>query len=75
MLGLDDGIWSGNLNAADVLFLIAAIIFAIAAVLPHVRRTATHTDVDGHAHRTTVDFGISLVPLGLCLVSIAWLVL
>lgn len=69
MLGIDDGIWNGNYNAADVLFLIAAIIFAIAAVLPHVR---THR-VDGV--RTHVDVGVSLVPVGLCLASIAWLVL
>ena len=70
MLAVDDGIWSGNLDAADVLFLIVAIVFAIAAVFPFVRRVPT---ADGT--RTRVDFGVSLVPLGLCLVSIAWLVL
>ena len=69
MIAIDDGIWQGNLDAADVLFAIAAIIFALAAVMPHVRRS---TAADGHTH---VDFGVSLVPLGLCLVSIAWLIL
>lgn len=66
MLGIDDGIWSGNLNAADVLFLIAAIVFAVAAILPFAHRTA-----DG----TRVGVGVSLVPAGLCLLAIAWLVL
>jgi hypothetical protein len=70
VIGVDDGIWAGNLDAADVLFLIAAVVFAIAAILPHVRRVPT---VDGS--RTHIDFGVSLVPAGLCLVAIAWLVL
>ena len=65
MLGVDDGIWSGNFNVADILFLIAAIVFAIATILPHTRR------VDG----ARVEYGVSLVPLGLCLVSLAWMAL
>jgi hypothetical protein len=69
MFAVDDGIWAGNLDAADVLFLIAAIVFAIAAILPHVRRST----VDGT--RTVIDFGVSLVPAGLCLLAIAWLIL
>jgi len=68
MLGVDDGIWSGNLNAADVLFLIAAIVFGVAALAPHFARAPDGT-------RTRVGFGVSLVPLGLCLVSVAWLIL
>ncbi len=66
MLAVDDGIWSGNLDAADVLFLIAAIVFAVAAIIPHFG-----TRTDGGRR----DFGVSLVPLGLCLLSIAWMVL
>ena len=61
MIAVDDGISSGNLNLADVLFLIAAIIFGIAALLPlRVRPIALES---------------VLIPAGLCLVSIAWLVL
>jgi len=71
MIAVDDGIWQGNFDFADVLFLIATVIFLIAAVWPHVRRTTT---VDGHAH-TRVDFGVSLTPLGLALVSLGLLVL
>ena len=66
MLGVDDGLMDGNLNAADILFLIAAVVFLIAAILPH-----THSRTAG----TRLDVDISLVPLGLCLLSIAWLVL
>jgi hypothetical protein len=67
MFAVDDGLWVGNLNAADWLFLIAAIVFGLAAVLPHTHR--------GRTEGVRFDLGISLVPLGLCLVSIAWLVL
>jgi hypothetical protein len=63
-------ITSGNYDAADVLFLLAAIIFAVAALLPIVRRSR---GVDGTT--TRIDFGVSLVPAGLCLATIAWLVL
>jgi hypothetical protein len=69
MIAIDDGIWSGNLNLADVFLLIAAIIFFIAALLPHFRRRV----VDGTVVRT--DYAVSLVPLGLCLVAIAFMVL
>jgi hypothetical protein len=33
LLGVDDGIFQGKLNLADVFFLIATIVFAIAFVL------------------------------------------
>lgn len=66
MLGVDDGIWQGNLDLADVLFLIAAIVFAIAAVMPHIGR---------RTEGARFDLGLSLVPLGLCLVAFAWTVL
>lgn len=67
MFAVDDGIMNGNFNLADVLFLIAAIIFAIAAILPF-----THQAVDGTAR---VGVRTALIPVGLCLISIAWLVL
>jgi len=69
MVAVDDGWWSGNLNLADALFLIAAIVFFVAGLLPHFRRRA----VDGAVVRT--DYAVSLVPFGLCLVAIALLVL
>lgn len=61
----------GHVDLADVLFLIAAIVFAIAAILPaftHVRNPDGTSD-------TRVNFGLSLVPLGLCLLSVAWFVI
>lgn len=33
MFAVDDGLWAGYFNAADVLFLIATILFVIQAVL------------------------------------------
>lgn len=33
MIGIDDGIASGNLNAADIFFLIAVIVAVVAAAL------------------------------------------
>lgn len=66
MVAVDDGLVDGNLNVADTLFLIAAVVFAIAAILPHTRpRTAG----------VGRDLTVSLVPLGLCLVAVALLVL
>jgi hypothetical protein len=56
----------GHVDGADVLFLIAAIIFGIAAILPH-----THHRTEG----ARLDLGVSLIPAGLCLISIAWLIL
>jgi hypothetical protein len=52
---------SGHVDAADVLFLIAAIIFAVAALLPLRTRP--------------VALEAMLVPAGLCLVAVAWLLL
>jgi hypothetical protein len=66
MFAVDDGIWAGNLDAADVLFLIAAVVFGIAAVLPHTIR---------RSEGARLDLGVSLVPAGLCLLAIAWLIL
>lgn len=39
MLGIDDGLWSGNLNAADIFFLLATILAVVAALLA---AAATH---------------------------------
>ena len=59
LLAVDDGIWSGNLNFADVLFLIAAIVFAIAAVIAFQVKTLY----------------AALTSVGLCAIAVAWLVL
>jgi len=61
MIGVDDGIWSGNLNAADVLFAVAMILFAAAALIAAVGKP--------DPTRST------LIPLGLALVALAWLAL
>ena len=55
------GIASGHATGADWLFLIAAILFGLAALLPlRVRPVAVES---------------MLLPVGLCLVAIAWLIL
>jgi hypothetical protein len=59
MLAVDDGIFNGNFNFADVLFLIAAIVFGVATFIAFSRQTVES----------------ALVPLGLTLVSVALLVL
>jgi len=59
MLAVDDGLLQGNFDVADILFLIAAIVFGIATFIA--------------ATRSTVE--AALVPLGLTLVAVAWLVL
>jgi hypothetical protein len=61
MIAVDDGITNGNLNWADVLFLIAAILFFVEALL---RASAKPEPTRG-----------VLVPLGLTLIAIAWLLL
>jgi hypothetical protein len=55
------GITSGHVLLADWLFLIAAVFFAIAAILAWSRRPDPSNG--------------ALVPIGLCLVAVAWLVL
>ena len=59
MFAVDDGIFSGNANLADIFFLIAAILFGIAAVFAFQVKTMYAT----------------LISVGLCLVSLGWLVL
>jgi hypothetical protein len=59
LLAVDDGLIRGNLDAADLLFLVAAVVFGVAAFLRFTARA--------------VDAG--LVAVGLCLTAIAWLVL
>ena len=69
MLGVDDGIVNGNLNAADVLFLIGAILFGVGALVA----IPTATTTPGRA-RAALWHGF-LIGAGLCLVAIAWLIL
>lgn len=59
LLAVDDGIFQGNLNLADIFFLIAAILFGIAAVFAYQVKT----------------FYATLISAGLCLVALGWLVL
>jgi hypothetical protein len=51
----------GHVDGADVLFLIAAVIFAAAALLPLRARP--------------IALEAMLIPAGLCLTAIAWLIL
>lgn len=59
LLAVDDGIINGNLDAADVLFLLAAVLFGVAAFL---RLSAKAVDA-------------GLVALGLCVAAVAFLIL
>lgn len=58
---LADALISGHVTLADWLFLLAAVAFVIAAVLAWSRRPDPTTG--------------ALVPIGLALVAIGWLVL
>lgn len=61
LLAADDGIWAGKLTLADVFFLIAAIVFAIAFVI---RIMVKPVPID------TV-----MIAAGLFCVAVGWLVL
>lgn len=54
---------NGHVDLADVLFLIAAIVFAVATIAGYVRQAVPR------------DWLPILIPLGLTLVAVAWLVL
>lgn len=68
MNAVDDGLFNGNLDLADVLFLVAAVLFVIAAVLSVPVRTAG-TAVAGRAWVWVVGF------VGLACISLGFLVL
>jgi hypothetical protein len=55
------GLFTGHVTLADWLFLIAAILFAIAGILAWTRRPDPTTG--------------ALVPIGLALIAVGWLVL
>lgn len=57
----DEGIWSGNANFADVMFLVAFILFVIGAVIAWA--------IQPRAMWATV------VAIGLACVSLGWMVL
>jgi len=59
LFAADDGIWQGNLNLADILFLIAAILFGIGAFIAYSVKT----------------FYATLIAAGLACVALGWLVL
>ena len=61
MLAVDDGLWSGNFDAADICFLIATILFAIAFVVRVIMKPIP------------IDF--TLVAAGLTAVALAWLLM
>jgi hypothetical protein len=61
LLAADQGIFHGNLNAADIFFLIATIVFAIALIF---RLTIRPIPIDG-----------VLIATGFVCVALAWLLL
>lgn len=59
----------GHVDLSDWLFLIAAIVFFVAAIVPLFKRVADGT-------RAPLAVSVEqIIAVGLCLVSIAWLVL
>lgn len=61
MLAVDDGFFTGNFNVADLCFLIATIVFAIAFLI---RALAKPASLDA-----------TLVAAGFTAVALGWLVL
>ncbi len=61
MLSVDDGFFSGNFNVADLCFLIATILFAIAFLIRALARP--------------VPLAETLIAGGLTAVALAWLVI
>jgi hypothetical protein len=59
LLAADDGFVHGKLDLADLLFLIAAILFGVGAFIAFSVKT----------------FYATLIAVGLCLTAIAWFVL
>lgn len=59
LFGIDDGLVNGNVNMADVFFLVAMIVFIVAAVI----RFLAHA------------WDSAFVATGLAVLSLAWLVL
>lgn len=59
-LAVDDGLVQGNLDIADLCFLVAVVIFLFLAIYAWVK---------------SKDFVSGLSPLGLCLVALGLLVL
>jgi hypothetical protein len=71
MIAVDDGLVNGNLNLADVFFLVAGILFALAAILAYVY---SRPRPNGAAVNVAWWPGV-LTPLGLALVAFGWFVL
>jgi hypothetical protein len=65
LFALDDGITNGNYNAADILYVIAAVLFLVAAVLLHPRTTADARPYP--LNGSVAAIGLGLVALGLFL--------
>lgn len=60
MFAVDDGLWAGNFDAADVLFLVALVVFVIAAALAGMDRPDPTRG--------------ALIPIGFALLSLAFLI-
>jgi hypothetical protein len=58
---ISDALISGHITLADWLFLLAAVVFVIATILAWTKRPDPTTG--------------ALIPLGLALTAVAWLVL
>lgn len=72
MIAVDDGLVNGNLNLADVFFLVGAILLALAAIL----YLMAHRPVPANGTaRPAIWWHGFLVPAGLCLYGFGWFVL
>jgi hypothetical protein len=75
LFAVDDGIWQGNFDLADILFIVAAILFAAAAVLDFTRHVDHHTDNGTtHVHHARV-YTLPLIALGLAFTALGFAVL
>jgi hypothetical protein len=73
LLAVDDGIWQGNFDLADILFIVATLLFAAAAVLDFTRNADTH-HADGTHHHVRI-YTLPLISLGLAFTALGLAVL
>lgn len=74
MLAVDDGIWSGNLDAADIFFLVGVILAVVAALLYAMAARPVRDPTDANRVRVGVWAPVAL-SLALASTALAWLVL
>jgi len=75
LFAVEDGIWSGNIDTADLFFLLSTILAVVAAVLYAMatRPVVAHGD---HVHRNNISVWAPVAGwLALACLAFGWLVL